>query len=336
MVTASSAEQSTPRIDEGVRSLLAPARILTTLGPLIALVAAGAYFTAQTDRFLTGTNLSLIVQQSIVVGVLAIGQTLVILTAGIDLSCGTVMAVGAILMTKLATQSGVNPWLAIAIGIGATSAFGALNGFLITRVRLPPFIVTLGTFNIAFAITQIYSKAQSVANPPSIETYFGNTFRINRTAITYGTVVMFALYLLMWYVLRQTSTGRHIYAVGNNAEATRLSGINTQWLLLGVYTAAGLFYGIAALLLVARTGVGDPNAGQNDNLNSITAVVLGGTSLFGGRGTVIGTLVGVLIVGVFRNGLALIGVSSVYQILVTGILVILAVTIDQIARRKQV
>ena len=166
-------------------------------------------------------------------------------------------------------------------------------------------------------------------------TVFGNTFQVAGTSITYGTVLMFVLYLITWYVLRQTAVGRHVYAVGNNPEAARLSGINTPALLLGVYTVAGLLYGIAALLLVGRTNVGNPNTGQTENLASITAVVLGGTSLFGGRGRIMGTLVGVLIVGVFRNGLQLIGVDSVYQILVTGILVILAVTVDQFARRRQ-
>jgi fructose transport system permease protein len=146
---------------------------------------------------------------------------------------------------------------------------------------------------------------------------------------------MFALFLLMWFVLGQTAFGRHVYALGNNPEAARLTGINVDRLLITVYVLAGLLYGVAALLLVARTGVGDPNAGQTDNLSSITAVVLGGTSLFGGRGTIMGTLVGVLIIGVFRNGLQLIGVEAVYQVLVTGILVILAVTVDQIARRRQ-
>jgi fructose transport system permease protein len=325
-------EQPAARLDEGLRGLIAP---LSGLGPFIALLLACAYFTTQTDRFLTGQNLSLVVQQSMVVGVLAIGQTLIILTAGIDLSCGAVMALGSIVMTRLAVLNGVNIYLAIAIGIGVSVAFGALNGGLITRVQLPPFIVTLGTLNIAFAITHIYSENQTVTNVPDSLTIFGNTFRIGQTSITYGTVLMFVLYLITWYVLRQTAVGRHVYAVGNNPEAARLSGINTSSLLLGVYTVAGLFYGIAALLLVGRTSVGDPNAGQTENLASITAVVLGGTSLFGGRGRIMGTLVGVLIVGVFRNGLQLIGVDSVYQILVTGILVILAVTVDQFARRRQ-
>jgi fructose transport system permease protein len=320
------------RANGGLRGLIAP---LSTLGPLIALLLACAYFTTQTDRFLTGPNLSLVVQQSMVVGILAIGQTLVILTAGIDLSCGAVMALGSIVMTRLAVINGVNIYLAILLGIAVCVAFGALNGGLITRVQLPPFIVTLGTLNIAFAITHIYSQNQTVTNVPDSMTFFGNTFQVAGTSITYGTVLMFVLYLMTWYVLRQTAVGRHVYAVGNNPEAARLSGINTSALLLGVYTVAGLFYGIASLVLIGRTGVGDPNAGQTENLASITAVVLGGTSLFGGRGRIMGTLVGVLIVGVFRNGLQLIGVDSIYQILVTGILVILAVTVDQFARRRQ-
>ena len=146
---------------------------------------------------------------------------------------------------------------------------------------------------------------------------------------------MIALYVLAWYVLKYTASGRHVYAVGNNPEAARLTGINTRKLLLTVYATAGLIYGIASLLSIARTNVGDPNAGQTDNLDSITAVVLGGTSLFGGRGSVIGTLIGALIVGVIRNWLAARSASqSIYQMLITGILVILAVALDQLSRRR--
>ena len=164
--------------------------------------------------------------------------------------------------------------------------------------------------------------------------FLGNTFKIGDTAVTYGTVLMLLMYLVAWIVLRETAAGRHLYAVGNNPEAARLMGISTKGLLLTVYTLAGLIYGVAALLAVARTGVGDPQAGQTDNLDTITAVVLGGTSLFGGRGVILGSLVGALIVGVFRNGLTLMGVASVYQILITGILVILAVSTDQLSRRR--
>ena len=307
---------------------------LSTLGPFIALLAACVFFATQSDRFLSGQNFSLILQQVMVVGVLAIGQTLIILTAGIDLSCGMLMALSSIVMTKFAVELGMNPYLAILCGLAVAAAFGFLNGALITSIRLPPFIVTLGTLNIAFAITQIYSQSQTVVGLPEPLLFFGNTFRIGDTAVTYGTVLMLLMYLFAWIVLRETAAGRHLYAVGNNPEAARLMGISTKGLLLSVYTLAGLIYGVAALLAVARTGVGDPQAGQTDNLDAITAVVLGGTSLFGGRGVILGSLVGALIVGVFRNGLTLMGVASVYQILITGILVILAVSTDQLSRRR--
>ena len=306
---------------------------LGTLGPFLALLAACAFFASQTDRFLTGGNLSLVLQQVMVVGVIAIGQTLVILTAGIDLSCGMVMALGGIVMTKFATELGLAPPLAVLVGIGVTTVFGLLNGLLVTRIKLPPFIVTLGTLNIAFAITQLYSNSQTVTDLPPLMTALGNTFGVGETEVAYGTVLMLALYALVWFVLRETAAGRHVYAVGNNAEATRLVGIPTQRVLLMVYVAAGVFYGIASLLSVARTGVGDPNAGQTENLDAITAVVLGGTSLFGGRGIILGSLLGAVIVGVFRNGLTLMGVPSVYQVLITGVLVILAVATDQLSRR---
>ena len=306
---------------------------IATLGPFIALLLACIFFATQSDRFLSLQNFSLILQQVMVVGVIAIGQTLIILTAGIDLSCGMVMALGGIVMTKFAADYGLSAPVAIACGIAATTLFGLLNGLLVTRIKLPPFIVTLGTLNIAFAITQLYSRSQTVTDIPEGMTFLGNTLKMGSTSIAYGVMLMLALYLVTWLWLRETAPGRHIYAVGNSPEATRLTGIPTDRVLLGVYVLAGVFYGIASLLSVARTGAGDPNAGQTENLDAITAVVLGGTSLFGGRGIILGTLVGAMIVGVFRNGLTLMGVSSVYQILVTGILVILAVATDQMSRK---
>ncbi len=303
------------------------------LGPWIALAVTCLFFALQTERFLSGTNLSLVLQQVMVVGVLAIGQSLIILTAGIDLSCGMVMALSGVVMTKFAVDFGMNPYLATACGLGVAVGFGLLNGLLVTRVKLPPFIVTLGTLNIAFAITQIYSESQTITDLPEAMTTLGNTFNIGSTEVSYGTVAMLLLYVLAWFVLRETSPGRHLYAVGNNPEAARLTGISVDRVLVTVYAMAGLFYGIAAMLSVARTGVGDPNAGQTENLDAITAVVLGGTSLFGGRGLILGSLVGAVIVGVFRNGLTLMGVASVYQTLITGILVILAVAADQMSRK---
>jgi fructose transport system permease protein len=303
------------------------------LGPWIALAVTCLFFTFQSERFLSGGNLSLVLQQVMVVGVLAIGQTLIILTAGIDLSCGMVMALGGVVMTKFAVNYGIDPYAAIACGLAVTTGFGLINGLLVTRFKLPPFIVTLGTLNIAFAITQIYSEAQTTTNLPGAMTFLGNTFNLGQTEVSLGTVSMLILYGLAWFVLRETAPGRHLYAVGNNPEAARLTGISVDKVLVIVYSLAGLFYGLAALLSVARTGVGDPNAGQTENLDAITAVVLGGTSLFGGRGIILGSLVGAVIVGVFRNGLTLMGVASVYQTLITGILVILAVAADQMSRK---
>ncbi|MFF4486275.1 ABC transporter permease [Streptomyces sp. NPDC001544] len=311
-------------------------RLLTapTTGPLAALLLACVFFSVSTDQFLTGGNFSLIVQQVMVVGTLAIGQTLIILTAGIDLSCGAVMAFGSIMIAKMAAEGTLPPLLAIALGIAVCAGFGLLNGLLVQKIPLPPFIVTLGMLNVAFALTHIYSEEQTVTNLPGPLTALGQTFPLGHTDITYGSLVTIALFLLLAYALSSTGWGRHVYALGNSQEAARLNGIRTSRLTIGIYTTAGLLYGIAALLLISRTGVGDPQAGQTDNLDSITAVVLGGTSLFGGRGSVLGTFIGVLIVGVFRNGLQLMGVASIYQTLITGVLVILAVTVDQISRKK--
>ncbi|MGN6575481.1 MAG: ABC transporter permease, partial [Nocardioides sp.] len=174
----------------------------------------------------------------------------------------------------------------------------------------------------------------TVTGLPDAMTYLGTSFSIGGTDVTYGSLVALGLFGIAWFVLSQTQWGRHTYPIGNNPEAARLMGIRVRRHLMAIYSVAGLVYGIAAVLLISRTGVGDPNAGQTDNLDTITAVVLGGTSLFGGRGMIIGTLIGAIIIGVVRNGLILIGVSSAYQILITGILVILAVTVDQLARTR--
>jgi fructose transport system permease protein len=293
------------------------------LGPVAALLLASIFFAVMSPRFLTGPNFSLILQQVMVVGVLAIGQTLVIITTGIDLSNGMVMALAGVLIASFATQRGLNPWLAILIGLLVAMAFGLLNGGLVTGIGLPAFIVTLGTMNIAYALTRIYTTS-TIAGLPKELTFLGETFNIGGTAIANGTILMLVLYAITWFLLKYTAPGRSVYAVGDNVEAARLA----------VYTFAGLAYGIAALLQVARTGVGDPQAGQTSNLDSITAVVLGGTSLFGGRGSIVGTLIGALIVGVFRNGLQLLGVESTYQVLITGVLVIAAVSVDQLTHRK--
>jgi fructose transport system permease protein len=302
------------------------------MGPLAALVLASVFFATQSDKFLTGANFSLIIQQVMVVGTLAIGQTLVILTGGIDLSNGMTMALSSVLTTGLAVRSGMHPALAILLGLLVCVAIGFANGALITGIGLPPFIVTLGTYNIVYALIRIYSTS-TITQLPGLLLFLGNTFNIGGTEFTYGSVLMVILYAITWYVLRSTPAGRAVYAVGDNPEAARLAGIDTKRVLTMVYIVAAICYGIAGLLLVSRTGVGDPQAGQTGNLDSITAVVIGGTSLLGGRGQIMGTLIGALIVGVFRNGLQLMGVPSIYQVLITGVLVIIAVSIDYLSHR---
>jgi fructose transport system permease protein len=335
-MTATSTPPSTSSPYAELKAPTTARRLLTapTTGPLVALLLACVFFAVSTDQFLTGGNFSLIVQQVMVVGTLAIGQTLIILTAGIDLSCGAVMAFGSIVIAKMAAEGSLPPLVAIALGLVVCGGFGLVNGLLVQKIPLPPFIVTLGMLNVAFALTHIYSEEQTVTNLPGPLTALGQTFPMGHTDITYGSLVTIGLFLLLAYALSSTGWGRHVYALGNSQEAARLNGIRTSRLTIGVYTVAGLLYGVAALLLISRTGVGDPQAGQTDNLDSITAVVLGGTSLFGGRGSVLGTFIGVLIVGVFRNGLQLMGVASIYQTLITGVLVILAVTVDQMSRKK--
>lgn len=304
------------------------------VGPLVGLVLLVVFFSIKSPVFLTTGNISQIFQQVMEVGTLAVGQTLIIITGGIDLSNGAIMVFGSVIMAKLAV-SGTPVPLAIAAGLAVTTGLGLINGLVVARIRLPPFIVTLGMLNVAYAATLLYTTGAAVDNLPSSLLGLGATFKIGQTTWSIGVLVMVAVVAIMWYALTQTGWGRHVYATGNNIEAARLTGIGTSRLLLSVYLIAGLIYGIAALLILGRSTVGDPNAGQTDNLDSITAVVIGGTSLFGGRGSVVGTFIGALIVGVIRNGLTLIGVDALWQTFATGILVVVAVAADQATRRRR-
>ena len=309
-----------------------------TLGPLFVLVLAIIIFAIAADRFLEPANLSLIVQQVMVVGTLGIAQTLIILTAGIDLSVGAIMVLSSIVMAKLSADQGVPGFLALLIGFGVGTACGFINGALITRLRLPPFIVTLGTLNIFFALNLYYSKSETIrgTDMPDLLLWTGNTFDIGDTRITYGSILMVVLFLVFAWVLKNTAWGRHVYAVGDDAEAARLAGVRTNKELLSVYIVAGLICAVAAWMLIGRIASASPQAGTTANLDSITAVVIGGTSLFGGRGLVIGTLFGALIVGVLRNGLTLSGVDVLWQDFAVGVLIITAVAIDQWIRKVRV
>ena len=307
------------------------------LSPAVVLVASVIVFGFLNSNFATPNNLSLITQQVAVVGALAIGQTLIILTAGIDLSCGAIMVFASMVMAKTAFDSGIPGWLAIILGLVVGGLAGGANGLLVTKVRLPPFIVTLGTFNIFLALTLLYATGRTIrdAELASGLAWLGNTFSIGQVRVTTGVVAMLIMYAFFAFVLRYTAWGRHVYAVGDDAESARLAGIQVQRVLLSVYLVAGVIYGICGWILIGRVNAASPNSGIDANLDSITAVVIGGTSLFGGRGTVLGSLIGALIVGVFRNGLLLAGVDPNYQTLAIGILIIIAVSVDQWIRRAR-
>ncbi len=304
------------------------------LSPLIVLIVAIIVFGLFADNFLRPQALSLLVQQMAVVGALAVGQTVIILTAGIDLSIGMAMVLASLVMVKLNYDQGVPGLIALLIGIGVGLLTGLLNGVLVTRLNLPPFIVTLGTFSIFTAVSLLYAGGQTIAlDPDALLVWTGKTISIGDVSITWGVILMLLLYAVVGFALRNTAWGRHLYATGDDREASQLAGINTDRVLLSAYVVAGATVGIAAWIVCGRVGGADPNAGLNYNLQSITAVVIGGTSLFGGRGLVIGSLIGALIVQVFNSGLALAGVDPNYQVLATGILVILAVSVDQWIRR---
>ncbi|HXT36775.1 MAG TPA: ABC transporter permease [Chloroflexota bacterium] len=312
------------------------------LGPLTGLVILIIFFTIRSPVFFTYGNFTNVLLQVMEVGTLAVGQTIIIIAAGIDLSNGAIMVFSSVVMAQLATGNagqggalGIPVPLAIAAGVGVAMGLGLVNGILVAFIRLPPFIVTLGMLNIAFSSTILYTHSSTVTNLPGQLLFLGNTFNLGSRVVPVGPLVMLGVVAIMWYALTQTAWGKHVYAIGNNIEAARLTGIDTTKLLISIYIIAGLIYAVAALLVIGRTTVGDPLAGQTDNLDSITAVVIGGTSLFGGRGSIIGTLIGALIVGIIRNGLTLIGVDAEWQTFATGALVIVAVAVDQATRRRR-
>ncbi len=305
------------------------------LSPLLILILTVLIFAAVNPRFIAPGTLSLLVQQTAVVAALAVGQTLIILTAGIDLSVGAVAILAMMVMAKTAADGGVPAPLALLVGVIVGVLCGLLNGLLVTKVKLPPFIVTLGTMSVFTAIALLYTKGQSLQpnQLPELLNWTGQAVTIGSFSITYGVIVVAVLYLIVGFALSQTAWGRHVYAVGDDAEAARLAGIRVSRVLLSVYIVAGIITAIAAWVLIGRAGGASPNAIVNANLDSITAVVIGGTSLFGGRGSLVGTVLGALIVQSFAVGLSLAGVDEQYRLLAVGILVIAAVSIDQWIRK---
>lgn len=310
-----------------------------TLVPVIVLgISLAAFGVIAGGRFFSAFNLSLILQQVSIIGILAAAQSMIIITAGIDLSVAAIMVLMSVIMGNLAVHMGVPTGLALIIGFAGGAAAGLMNGWLITRVKLPPFITTLGTWSIFFALNLWLSGAQSIrsqdidANAPLLK-FFGNAIDIGGARITLGSILMVLIFVVLWYMLNKTAWGRHVYAVGDDKEAAELAGIRTDRTLVSVYVLAGFVCAVAGWASIGRVGSISPQSFYEGNLQSITAVVIGGISLFGGRGSIMGALFGALIVGVFQSGLRLAGVDVLWQVFAIGWLIIIAVAIDQWIRR---
>ena len=302
-------------------------RQLGTLSGLLGLIVV---LWILTPHFLTVSNLLNVAQQATIIAIIAVGMTFVIITGGIDLSVGSVLAFAGVVMAN-ALQSGVPLPLALLIGLGVGLLSGVINGLLITIGRLPPFIATLGMMSVARGAALMFTEGRPISG-------FSEGFRSIATGeilrIPAPVVIMIVVYLIAHFVLKRTKLGRYTYAIGGNEEAALLSGINVRLNKTLVYGIAGLLSGLAAILLTARLNSAQPIAGMNYELDAIAATVIGGTSLLGGEGTVSGTLIGALIMAVLRNGLNLLSVSSFFQQVVIGSVIIFAVLIDMALKRR--
>ncbi|MBG1233804.1 ABC transporter permease [Aestuariivirga litoralis] len=306
------------------------------------------------NNFLSANALSTILAQVTVTGIVAIAQTIIILTAGIDLSVGAILVVSSMIMGKFAVEAGVPVLVAVPFGMLFAAAMGWVNGILVTYAKIPPFIVTLGTLNVFNALKLWYTGSQSIRamdleeKTPSllffgknINVGFGDGFHVTfntppadgDATIILGTIALLLLAVLVWYMLYRTAWGRHVHAIGDDPDAAMLTGIQTRRVLISVYALAGMICGFGAWVAIGRIGSVSPIAFETVNLDSITATVIGGTSLFGGRGSIAGSVIGAVIVGVFTTGLAIAGVDDYWQYFAAGSLVIFAVALDQWLRR---
>lgn len=307
--------------------------------PLIVLVLSLIGFGAILGgKFFSAFSMTLILQQVAIVGIVGAAQTLVVLTAGIDLSVGAIMVLSSVIMGQFTFRYGLPPTLSVLCGLGVGALCGYINGTLVARMKLPPFIVTLGMWQIVLASNFLYSANETIrsqdiaANAPILQ-FFGQSFRVGNAVFTYGVIALVLLVCLLWYVLNRTAWGRYVYAVGDDPDAAELAGVNVKHMLVAVYTFSGLICALAGWALIGRIGSVSPTAGQFANIESITAVVIGGISLFGGRGSILGMLFGALIVGVFSLGLRLMGTDPQWTYLLIGLLIITAVAVDQWIRK---
>ena len=306
----------------------------TNLTSAAVLIALAVLLSVISPAFRDPQNLINILQQVTVNAILALGMTMVIFTGGIDLSVGSVVAFSGIVMGILVIDLGVNPWLAALIGIALGSVCGTINGLLISRFKLQPMIATLGMMSIARGAALTLAGGRTISGYPPGFTWLGNG-TIPGTTIPVQIVFMLLLYVIAYYFMRYRRFGRALYSVGGNEEATRLSGINVFKYKTLADTVSGALAGIASVVLVAKLNSAQSIAGQDYELDAIASAVIGGASLLGGKGSIWGTLMGALIIGVIRNGLNLLNVSSYLQKLIIGFIILIAVLVDAFRNRER-
>ncbi|AYE27382.1 ABC transporter permease [Burkholderia pseudomallei] len=304
---------------------LAALRRSTTFYPLVGLVAVCVAMVFASDSFLSAANLENVLRQVSINAIIGVGMTCVILTGGIDLSVGSVMALSGTLAAGLLV-AGANGAAALAAGIGVGVALGAASGLFVAFAGMPPIIVTLATMGIARGLALIYTGGYPIDGLPDWVRFFGSGKVLG---VQMPVLTMLAVYALAWLMLERMPFGRYVYAIGGNEHATRLSGVRVSRVKLAVYTFAGLTSALAALVLTGRLMSGQPNAGGGFELDAIAAVVMGGTSIAGGRGSIVGTLVGALLLGVLNNGLNMIGVNPYVQNVIKGAIILLAIYIGR-------
>ncbi|ODS82440.1 MAG: ribose ABC transporter permease [Cytophagaceae bacterium SCN 52-12] len=298
-------------------------------GIAIAFVLICVLLSILHPAFLTLSNLRVILTQVSINALLAFGVTFVIITGGIDLSLGSVLAVAGIAAAIFAHPDSYPLVVPLAAGIGTGILFGAFNGFVITKSKVPPFIVTLGTMTIARGLALIFSNGRPVSNLSDAFNFIGGgTIR----GIPFPIVILVFTFIVCALLLGRTTWGRYMYAVGGNELAARASGINVNKVKMMVYTLCGGLAGIAGVLLTSRITTGQPNAGMGFELDAIAAAIIGGTSTSGGTGNMVGTLLGALLIGVISNGLDLMNVSSYYQLVIKGLIIVGAVVLDSVSK----
>ena len=301
--------------------------LMQKLVPLFGLLLIVVIISIMSPSFLTADNIFNVLRQVSISALIAFGMTFVILTGGIDLSVGSTLALtGAVAASLLA--GGTDPFIAMGVALILGLILGAINGVVIAKGKVAPFIATLATMTIYRGLTLVYTDGKPISGLGDHLSFqmFGKGYFLG---IPVPVVTMLIAFFVLYFILRKTTFGRRVYAIGGNAEASRLSGINVDRTTIAVYALTGMLAAMAALILTSRLNSAQPTAGQSYELDAIAAVVLGGTSLTGGRGWIVGTLIGALIIGVLNNGLNLIGVSSFFQQVVKGLVILFAVLIDR-------